>query len=183
MTASRSQSVWIVQGKSDSGGRLGVALQRLGLVVQLFSSLEKAKSLLRTHEPSLVFIEGIPDQGTISSMEHFQELSPRSLLVSLISFDNPTKLRSLFSNLILETAIGKTIASDSLDDVYRLSVREREILQLMVKGLINKEIAEALSISYYTVENHQRKIYEKLKVHTRTAAVTKALLEKIVHAA
>ena len=181
--ASRSQSVWIVQGKENSGGRLSIALQKLGVAVQLLPSLEEAKSVLRTHQPSLVFIEGVPDQATISLMERFQEMSPQSLLVSLISFDNPARLRTLVSNLLLETTFGNKVSSDSIDNVYRLSVREREVLQLMVKGLINKEIAEAISISYYTVENHQRKIYEKLKVHTRTAAVTKALLEKIVQTA
>ena len=60
-------------------------------------------------------------------------------------------------------------------DVYGLSPRENEILELMVKGLVKKEIADALGVSYHTVNNHLRSIYEKLHVHTRGGAVAKAL--------
>lgn len=62
---------------------------------------------------------------------------------------------------------------------YGLSVREREILELMVKGMIKKEIAEKLGVSYHTVNNHLRSIYEKLHVHTRGGAVAKALRERL----
>jgi DNA-binding NarL/FixJ family response regulator len=60
---------------------------------------------------------------------------------------------------------------------YGLTPREREILQLMVDGLIKKTIAERLSLSFHTVDAHLRKIYEKLHVTTRQAAVAKALKE------
>ena len=63
---------------------------------------------------------------------------------------------------------------------YGLSAREREILELMVKGLIKKEIAERIGVSYHTVNNHLRSIYEKLHVHTRGGAVAKALREKLL---
>lgn len=57
----------------------------------------------------------------------------------------------------------------------KLTERETEILDLLSKGYINKEIAELLSISPDTVHNHLRRIYEKLQVHTRTEAVVKYL--------
>ncbi len=62
---------------------------------------------------------------------------------------------------------------------YGLSEREREILELMVNGLIKKEIADRLGLSYHTVDNHLRNIYTKLHVHTRTGAVAKALSEHL----
>ena len=65
-------------------------------------------------------------------------------------------------------------------DKYGLSARENEILELMVKGLIKKEIAEQMGISYHTVNNHLRSIYEKLHVHTRAGAVAKALEERLI---
>ena len=65
-------------------------------------------------------------------------------------------------------------------DNYGLSGREKEILELMVKGLIKKEIAEQMGISYHTVNNHLRSIYEKLHVHTRAGAVAKALEERLI---
>jgi len=63
---------------------------------------------------------------------------------------------------------------------YGLSDREKEILQLMVNGLIKKEIADRLTLSIHTVDTYLRRIYEKLEVHTRTGAVAKALKEGLV---
>ena len=61
------------------------------------------------------------------------------------------------------------------DQTVKLSDREREILNYLAKGFINKEIAEELSISPDTVHNHLRRIYEKLHVHSRTEAIVKYL--------
>jgi DNA-binding NarL/FixJ family response regulator len=55
-----------------------------------------------------------------------------------------------------------------------LSKRENEILQLLAKGLLYKEIAEQLLISNNTVKQHIHKIYEKLHVQNRTEAINKA---------
>ena len=55
-----------------------------------------------------------------------------------------------------------------------LSKRENEILQLLSKGLLYKEIAEQLSISTGTVRQHIHRIYEKLHVQNRTEALNKA---------
>lgn len=56
-----------------------------------------------------------------------------------------------------------------------LTKREEEILNLLSKGYLYKEIATELSISSDTVHNHLRKIYDKLHVRSRTEAVVKYL--------
>ena len=56
-----------------------------------------------------------------------------------------------------------------------LSGRENEILQLLSKGLLYKEIADKLSISVNTVRQHIHNIYEKLHVQNRTEAINKFL--------
>lgn len=56
-----------------------------------------------------------------------------------------------------------------------LSPREQEVLDLLAQGLIYKEIADRLGISYETVHTYIRRIYEKLQVRTRTEAVAKFL--------
>lgn len=58
--------------------------------------------------------------------------------------------------------------------VQVLSNRENEILQLLAKGLLYKEIADTLAISTGTVRQHIHKIYEKLHVQNRTEAINKA---------
>ena len=55
-----------------------------------------------------------------------------------------------------------------------LSPREKEILQLLSKGLLYKEIGEQLNITTGTVRIHIHKIYEKLHVQNRTEAINKA---------
>ena len=56
-----------------------------------------------------------------------------------------------------------------------LSEREQQVLDLLSHGLMYKEIAEKLSLSYETVHTYIRRIYEKLQVRTRTEAVAKFL--------
>ena len=55
-----------------------------------------------------------------------------------------------------------------------MSERETQILGLVREGLTNKEIAATLVISAGTVRAHLQHIFEKLRVHTRTAAVARA---------
>jgi DNA-binding NarL/FixJ family response regulator len=53
--------------------------------------------------------------------------------------------------------------------------RQEEILTLMAKGFVSKEIAARLGVSYETVRDHLRLIYKKLRVHSRTEAVARFL--------
>jgi DNA-binding NarL/FixJ family response regulator len=62
-----------------------------------------------------------------------------------------------------------------------LSAREIQVLELIVQGLANKQIAYALNIAEYTVKNHVKHILSKLGVHDRTQAVTAAIQRGIVH--
>ena len=55
-----------------------------------------------------------------------------------------------------------------------LSEREGEILRLVADGLSNREIAEQLFLSRYTVESHVKRVYRKLAVSSRIGAVREA---------
>ncbi len=65
-------------------------------------------------------------------------------------------------------------------DAYGLTEREREILGLMSEGLVKKEIAGQLFLSYHTIDTHVKNIYTKLHVHSRTEAILKARRERLV---
>jgi len=67
------------------------------------------------------------------------------------------------------------VSENSLD---ALTDREREVLDLLSKGFLYKEIADRLLVSMDTVRSHLRKVYEKLHVHSRTEAVVKYLEQK-----
>ena len=55
-----------------------------------------------------------------------------------------------------------------------LTEREREILALVARGYSNREIAELMALSRFTIEDHTKRIYRKLAVNSRTAAVFEA---------
>ncbi|MEP7229721.1 MAG: response regulator transcription factor [Ginsengibacter sp.] len=65
---------------------------------------------------------------------------------------------------------------------YHLSMREKEVLGLLVDGLSYKMIAGKLNITYDTVRAHMKKIYEKLHVASMTEAVAKAINQKLFSA-
>jgi len=56
-----------------------------------------------------------------------------------------------------------------------LTKREHEILTLLAKGFLYKEIADQLQISINTVRVHIQKVYEKLHVHSRSQAIMRFL--------
>lgn len=62
-----------------------------------------------------------------------------------------------------------------------LSEREREVLQLLIKGRSNKEISSALFISEDTVKAHLKTLFVKLDVQDRTEAAITAIRQGIVH--
>ncbi|MFA5832691.1 MAG: response regulator transcription factor [Bacteroidota bacterium] len=61
-----------------------------------------------------------------------------------------------------------------------ISTREQEVLGLLVQGYNYKQIAEKIFISPETVRNHIRNIYEKLHVHSRSEAVSKAIKQGLL---
>jgi DNA-binding NarL/FixJ family response regulator len=63
---------------------------------------------------------------------------------------------------------------------YQLTPREKDVLEQLVQGKSKKRIAKDLVLSPHTVDTHLRSIYAKLHVNTQTAAVAKALSERLV---
>lgn len=61
-----------------------------------------------------------------------------------------------------------------------LTIKEKDILQLLVNGYSYKMIASEINISIDTVRFHIKKIYDKLHVHSSTGAVSKAIKEKLI---
>ena len=61
-----------------------------------------------------------------------------------------------------------------------LSPREQEILKLIVEGLTAKEIADRLDVSIHTTDTHTRHMFKKLGVHSRAAAVARAIRDRLV---
>ena len=92
------------------------------------------------------------------------EISSISAFIEKRAFD-----RATFRRIIEETQQ----SHESQSELGKLTEREREVLDLLAQGLTNKEIAEKLVITTNTVKRHLKSIFEKLDVHTRSAATAK----------
>lgn len=83
--------------------------------------------------------------------------------------------------LRVKTGAARAISgSDEVDEMSgqeheELTRREGEVLSQLLEGKTNREIAQALVIEESTVETHLDRIYRKLRVSNRTAAVVKAI--------
>jgi DNA-binding NarL/FixJ family response regulator len=82
-----------------------------------------------------------------------------------------------FDREAFRQAVGMALreSSPSAGSLADLTAREIEVLELLVRGLTNKEIADVLVISDNTVKRHLKAIFAKLDVGTRSAAVAKAV--------
>jgi len=72
------------------------------------------------------------------------------------------------------------VAVSAEEENQVLTIKEKDILQLLVNGYSYKMIASEINISIDTVRFHIKKIYDKLHVHSSTGAVSKAIKENLV---
>lgn len=87
-------------------------------------------------------------------------------------FDSEAELVGLFASLL------GTDAEDGDDET--LSYREKQVVRGVVSGLANKEIADQMNISVYTVLTHRRNIAKKLNIHSSIALAIYAISNKLV---
>jgi two-component system NarL family response regulator len=79
----------------------------------------------------------------------------------------------------LPTSLAETLAAP--ENAQALTKRETQVLQLIVRGLANKQIAYALNISEGTTKNHVKSILSKLGAQDRTQAAATAIQRGFVH--
>ncbi|GHC48687.1 response regulator transcription factor [Roseibacillus persicicus] len=157
-----------------------------------------------SHPDLILMDLGLPGMSGVEGIQKLAELAPNIVVVVLTVFSAKEKVmdaldagaagyllksatpREIIRGLKgaseggvpLSPAIAKTVleemnSSPSPED-FDLSERELEVLQLLAEGLANKQIAERLNISPFTVNFHFRNLYKKLQVQSQPAAVAKA---------
>jgi RNA polymerase sigma factor (sigma-70 family) len=115
----------------------------------------------RTNDIPTIVVSGITESDEIQRV--YSEYSI-SAYIEKQAFD-----RAAFRRVVEETRK----SHQSLSELSALTDREREVLDLLAQGLTNKEIAERLVITTNTVKRHLKAVFEKLDVHTRSAATAK----------
>ena len=84
------------------------------------------------------------------------------------------------SRLLLEDYVRQIQQKGTEDSYDLLTSREREILQLIAEGNSNKDIANVLNLSLYTVETHRTHILRKLNLHTVPELILYAVRKGII---
>lgn len=90
--------------------------------------------------------------------------------------------RPYFSGTVSETLLQQYLRSQPQTATSTLTHREREVVQLIAEGKINKQVASTLNISVKTVETHRAAAMHKLKLRTTAELVRYAVRNYIVEA-
>ncbi len=190
--------------EDDAGWRsiLEELLNDAGFLVRTCASFGDALGYLRKEKFTLAVID-LSLQGVItrlpeeelnsSTLEGYQLLATAQLnnipTIVVSGITEPEEIQRVYSDYAISAYIEKpgfdraafrrAIAEtkktyQAQNALSALTDREREVLDLLAQGLTNKEIAEKLVITTNTVKRHLKAIFEKLNVHTRSAATAKA---------
>lgn len=155
----------------------------LDLVMPLLNGMDAAREILkvsRQTKPILLTLQ----QGGPYVAEAFRAGVKGYVLKTQGAQDLIRAIREVSQGSIYvspdvsETAFQDTMSSTVLPD--SLTLREREVLQLIAEGKSTKEIAELLKISFNTVESHRSRIMGKLGIHERAGLVRYAIRRGLV---
>ncbi len=157
---------------AEEGGRIGSAIEILvlqalahqaqGDTSAALAPLERALSLAEPEGYVRVFVSEGPPMARLLDDSRF----PREL--------RRTSARRLLAAFPSTGPDGDQLPGARSEGKELLSDRETEVLQLIAAGLTNREIADRLYLSLFTVKAHARSIYDKLDAHSRTQAVASA---------
>jgi DNA-binding NarL/FixJ family response regulator len=188
------------------GLKLIIERERDMKVVGAASTGEEGLDLLERLRPSMILMDlNLPGMSGVDAIRAVRQRNTAIPIVVLTMYEGDGDIRRALE-AGATTYLLKHALSDDLTRVIRevhsgqrplpadvqarlddtaarpvLSKREVEVLELVLEGHRNKEIAYTLSISQETVGVHLRTIFAKLDVHDRTAAVKVALRRGILH--
>jgi LuxR family maltose regulon positive regulatory protein len=184
--------VYITQGRSDAALHLVTALRQemeaagwFGIVIELLSleALALAAGAPSTSESDVSALAILEQALALAAPEGyvriFLDSGPRmvSLLQEALAQDvMPAYVRTLLAHAGAQSAEAYPSAKPQakFELIEPLSDREIEVLELIVAGYTNREIADKLFIAVSTVKSHINNIYRKLDVSNRVQAVTRA---------
>ena len=173
-------------------------------VVAQASDGEQTIALYLQYRPDVVILDlRMPNMSGIAAASALREIEPQARTLVLTSYGGDEDIRRAYAAGV-KAYVTKDVPHDEMLHAIRivyqggtyypqgsavsdwssqpiLSARELQVLELIVQGLANKQIAYTLNIAEHTVKNHVKHILTKLGVHDRTQAVTAAIQRGIVH--
>lgn len=175
-------------------------------VVAEASTGEEAVEQFARYRPDVTLMDlQMPKMNGLQAIVRIREIAPDARIIVLTMYEgNEDVYRALQAGamgyllkdaepddlfrVIQEVYEGRRAVSTDLDArvaahsaQHPLTAREMQVIELLVRGMRNKEIGARLSISEETVRVHLKSIFVKFSVHDRTAALAEALRRGIVH--
>jgi two-component system NarL family response regulator len=175
-------------------------------VVAEASNGQQAVELFRKHRPDVTLLDlRMPGMGGVEAAAAIRAEFPNARMIALTTYGGDEDIRRALAAGVL-AYLTKDVLHDELLKAIRavneghtylpaavaaalaaqlprpdLSAREVQVLELIVRGLANKQIAYSLGIAEHTVKNHVKNILSKLGVQDRTQAATAAIQRGIIH--
>jgi len=175
-------------------------------VVAEASNGQQAVELYRQHLPDVTLLDlRMPGMGGVEAAKAIRAEFPNAHLIALTTYGGDEDIRRALAAGV-QAYLTKDVLHDELLKAIRavhggqtylpaavaaalaaqmprpdLSAREVQVLELIVRGLANKQIAYSLNIAEHTVKNHVKNILSKLGVQDRTQAATAAIQRGIIH--
>jgi DNA-binding NarL/FixJ family response regulator len=175
-------------------------------VVAEASNGQQAVELFRKHRPDVTLLDlRMPGMGGVEAATAIRAEFPTARMIALTTYGGDEDIRralaagvlAYLTKDVLHDELLKAIRAVHVGQTYLpaavaaalaaqlprpdLSAREVQVLELIVRGLANKQIAYTLSIAEHTVKNHVKNILSKLGVQDRTQAATAAIQRGIIH--
>jgi FixJ family two-component response regulator len=178
-------TVFIVDDDSSVRDALSLLLSLRGYVTATFASAEDFLAALQPVWRGCVIADiKMPGMSGLELQRSLRERNPSLPVIVITAHGDVAAARQAFladavdfiekpfDGEQLLAAVEKALAGlrtdvaveDGIASFQRLSLREREVLRLIVKGLHNRRVAEELGISPRTVEVHKARVMEKLGV-------------------
>jgi len=166
---------------------------------------QQAVEQYRKHQPDVALLDmRMPVMSGVEAAAAIRAEFPQARMIALTTYGGDEDIRRALAagvqayltkdvlhdellKAIRAVHAGQTYLSASVAAVAAqmprpdLSAREVQVLELIVRGLANKQIAYSLNIAEHTVKNHVKNILSKLGVQDRTQAATAAIQRGIVH--
>lgn len=192
-----SQRAWQLCGEADNG-RAAVELARkhkpeiavlditmpelngLDVTRQLKTASPKTKVLILTMHDSEALADEVLQAGARGYLlkSDAAELLPKAIETLAAGKNFLTPKIARLGNGTLKSAPANP--ADATLPRFRLTPRERQIVQLLAEGKANKEVAHALEISLDTVETHRKNILNKLRLRSTADLVRYAIRNNLI---
>jgi DNA-binding NarL/FixJ family response regulator len=158
------------------------SLNGLEAARQITTSTPQTKVLILTVHDSDPLIQQVLEAGARGYL--LKSDAARDLVTAVDALRrNKTFFTPKVAQIVLEGYLGKNPKDAASEgDCFRLTGRQREIVQLLAEGKSSKEVASALGLSVKTAETHRANIMRRLDCHSVTALVRYAIRNHIIDA-